>query len=195
MILFVLIACKNKSDFVKTNTIISEVDGLKTEFEIEKFIQKSDTNFKDYELKKIQEFNRRSSEDSINRILANKLNVNTSFTKVDLDNNGYTDLLAIGDDHSCFVCFSEKENESCSFTPIVVMNFGKNNVKIINILKERNSSIVPIVEYKKSQPFLIIYQKVIENWEKKIYKETRTKLTYKYGDFIEYNPHPKNHSY
>jgi hypothetical protein len=187
LILLILASCKNKNEFIKANIIKTEIDKLNSKIEIENFIQKSDTNYKKYELKNLQDFNRDNRNDSVNKILANKLGVKTNFTKVDIDNNGYTDLLAIGDNHTCF---GEGE-KSCSFSPIVLMSFGKNKVEIINILKEMNSSIVPVIEYENSQPFLVIYNQKLEDWKKKIYKETKTKLTYKFGDFIEYNKNPK----
>src|SRR4051812_19722316 len=96
LILLVFASCKNETEFTKTPIIKSEIDNLKTKLEIEKFIQKSDTNYKRYELKKIQDFTRNNGNDSVNKILANKLNVKTYYTKVDFDNNGYSDLLAIG---------------------------------------------------------------------------------------------------
>lgn len=187
LIVLVFASCKKQTEFIKTQTIQSEVDNLKTKLEIEKFIQKIDTNYKKYELKNLQDFNRSHDGDSINKILANKLNVKTFYTKADFDNNGYTDLLAIGDNHTCY---GEGE-KSCSFSPIVVMNFGQNKTKIFNIDLEWGKSIVPKVEYIDSQPFLVVYKKKLVDWQKKSYSELRTVLTFKFGNFIEYNENPK----
>lgn len=192
IILLIFTSCKNKVEFIKTPIIQSELDILKSKSEIEKFIQKSDTNYKKYELKNLQDFKRSSSNDSINRILANKLNVKTNFTKTDFDNNGYTDLLAIGDNHDCtsFRPGTEGE-ESCSFSPIVLMNYGKNKTKIFHIDIAWGKSIVPKVEYLNSQPFLVIYKQKLIDWKKKIYSKSKTILTFKFGNFIEYNENPK----
>ncbi|MEZ0128909.1 DUF6438 domain-containing protein [Flavobacterium sp. LBUM151] len=188
LILLVFASCKNETEFTKTPIIKSEIDNLKTKLEIEKFIQKSDTNYKKYELKKIQDFNRKYDNDSVNKILANKLNIKTYYTKADFDNNGYTDLLVIGDNHTCF-----GEEESCSFSPIVLMNYGNNKTKLYRIDLEWGKSIVPKVEYINSQPFLVVYKQNLVDWKKKKYTESKTILTFKFGNFIEYNKNPKKY--
>lgn len=182
-----LASCKKESEFIKSKKIPTEIDQLKVKSEIEKFIQKSDTNYKNYELKHLQDFDRSHDNDSINKILANKLNAKTYFEKVDFDNNGYTDFLAIGDNHTCF----GEGQKSCSFSPIVLMNYGKNKTKIFGIDKEWGKAIVPIVEYKNFQPFLVIYKNKLDDWQKKLYSESKTVLTFKFGNFIEYNENPK----
>jgi len=192
LILLVFSSCKNKTEYIKTKTILSEIDNLKSKSEIENFIQKSDTNFRKFELKNLQEFSRSNSNDSINKILANKLNVKTNFTKTDFDNNGYTDLLVIGDNHDCTSFRPGIEGEeSCSFSPIVLMNYGKNKTQIFRVDMEWGKSIVPKVESVNSQPFLVIYQQKIKDWEKKLYEQSKKILTFKFGNFIEYNENPK----
>ncbi|TPG39942.1 DUF6438 domain-containing protein [Flavobacterium pectinovorum] len=192
LILLVFASCKNETKFLKTPIVQSEIDRLKSKSEIEKFIQKSDTNYKKYELKNLQNFNRSNRRDSINKILANKLNVKTNYTKVDFDNNGYTDLLAIGDNHDCISFRPGIEGEeSCSFSPIVVMNYGENKTKIFHIDKEWGNSIVPKVEHINSQPFLVIYTQKLVDGKKNEYAESKNILTFKFGDFIEYNENPK----
>jgi len=193
LILLVFSSCKNKTEYIKSKTVLSEIDNLKSKSEIENFIQKSDTNYRKFELKNLQEFSRSNSNDSINKILANKLNVKTNFTKTDFDNNGYTDLLVIGDNHDCTSFRPGIEGEeSCSFSPIVLMNYGKNKTKIFRVDMEWGKSIVPKVETVNSQPFLVIYQQKIKDWEKKLYEQSKKILTFKFGNFIEYNENPKN---
>lgn len=195
LIVLVFTSCKNEIEFTKMPSIQSELDNLKSKSEIEKLIQKSDTNYRKYELKNLQDFNRSNSNDSINKILANKLNVKTNFTKTDFDNNGYTDLLAIGDNHDCTSFRPGIEGEkSCSFSPIVLMNYEKNKTKIFHIDIEWGKSIVPKVEYINSQPFLVIYKQKLVDWQKKIYSESKTILTFKFGDFIEYNESPEKNN-
>lgn len=192
LILLIFASCKKKVEYIKTPITQSELDFLKSKSEIEKFIQKSDINYKKFELKNLQDFKRSNSNDSINGILANKLNVKTNFTKTDFDNNGYTDLLAIGDNHDCTSFRPGIEGEeSCSFSPIVIMNYGKNKTKVFHIDLEWGKSIVPKVEYINSQPFLVIYKQKLIDWKKKIYSKSKTILTFKFGNFIEYNENPK----
>ncbi|NUY79650.1 hypothetical protein HUK80_01985 [Flavobacterium sp. MAH-1] len=188
LILLIFSSCKNRTEYVRTKIILSEIDNLKSKSEIEKFIQKSDTNYRSYELKNLQDFDRGFGGDSLNKILANKLNVKINYKKVDFDNNGYTDLLAIGDNHTCY---GEAE-KSCSFSPIVIMNYGKNKTKVFNIDLDRGKAIVPKVEFVDTQPFLVIYQNKLTDWQKKTYSVSKTILTFKFGDFIEYNANPKS---
>lgn len=169
-----------------TARISSEIDDLKTKEAIENFIRKSDTLYKKYELKRLQDFDRNHSYDSINKILANKLNAKKYFEKADFDNNGYTDLMAIGDDHTC-----SADGKSCSFSPILLMNFGKNNTKIFQLNLEWGQTLVPMVEYEGEKPLLAIYRQKLTDWENKIYTQTKTRLTFKFGDLIEYNANPK----
>lgn len=193
IVLILFISCEKKDVFVKTKIIKSEIDNLNSIKEIEKFIQKKDTNYKKFELRNIQDFNR-DNRDSLNKILAKKVNVKNNFTKVDFDNNGLTDLLAIGDNYSCLTSGKKGKEISCDFSTIVLMNFN-NKFKIIDINKSRFYPIVPKVEYENSKPFLIIYSpKTIVNRFKTPEKESKTKLTFKFGDFIEYNENPEKHN-
>jgi len=201
LLFLILTSCKKENDsvesakktaekennFVMAERIPSEIDSLKTKSEIEKFIQKSDTNYREYELKYLQDFDRDANYDSVNKILANKLNVKTYFEKADFDNNGYTDLLAIGDDHTC----SSGGGKSCSFSPIVLLNFGKNKTKIFTLTLEWGQMLVPVVEYDDGKPLLAIYKQKLTDWEKRIYTESKTRLTFKFDNLIEYNKNPK----
>ncbi|MEN2400178.1 DUF6438 domain-containing protein [Flavobacterium sp. MC2016-06] len=71
------------------------------------------------------------------------------------------------------------------------MNYGKNKTKIFRIDLEWEELIVPNVEYINSQPFLVIHKEKLVDWKKKIYSESKAILTFKFGDFIEYNENPK----
>lgn len=183
--LLLFASCKDKDGFANTPRHPSAVDALESKASIEAFIRKSDTNYKKYELKHLQDFDRTHGNDSINNILANKHNVKTNFIKVDFDNNGYTDFLAIGDNHTCY----GSGEKSCSFSPIVLMNYGT-ETKIFPIDLEWDKSIVPTVEYIHSKPFLVVYSHKFD-WKKESYSELKSILTFKYGGFIEYNEHPK----
>lgn len=196
ILLFVFISCQKEKDtkipFVKVKKTITEIDKLNSDKEIEDFIRKSDTNYREFKLKNIQDF-KRDNQDSLNRILAKQLHINHSFTKADLDNNGLTDLLAIGDNNKVR-SYDDNGNEvSYDFTTIVLMNF-KNGFKIIDINKDRHNPITPKIEYDNNQPFLVNYtSRWIPNKKLKNHEKTRSKLTYKFEDFIEFNENPKKH--
>lgn len=196
VILFVFISCqkeKNKKiDFIKAKKTITQIDKLTSDKEIENFIRKTDTNYSEFKLKNIQDF-KRNKQDSLNRILAKQLQINVPFTKADFDNNGLTDLLAIGDNNKV-KSYDDNGNEmSYDFTTIVLMNF-KNGFKIIDINKDRFNPIAPKVEYDNNKPFLVNYSsRWVPNQKLNYHEKTRSKLTYKFDDFIEYNENPKKH--
>jgi len=185
LVLLVFASCKDKDGVANTPKHPSAVDMLESKASIEAFIRKSDTNYKNYELKHLQDFDRDHGNDSINKLLAKKYNVTSNFVKVDFDGNGYTDFLAIGDNHTCH----GSGEKSCSFSPIVLMNYGT-KTKIYQIDLEWGKSIVPTIGYIDSKPFLVVYKHKYD-WEKKKNLETKSVLTFRYGGFIEYNKHPK----
>lgn len=188
-------SCQKKKEFNKAKLIISELDKLNTKSEIESYIQKIDTNYKKFELKAIQDFTR-GSEDSLVKLLANKIDMTSSHVKVDIDNNGYTDLLAIGDDHTC-ISFrpDEKGEKSCDFSTIFLMNFENGISKVIDINKNLYSPIAPKIEYIDSEPFLVIHQpKKIRKFYREGENEKRIQLKYIFGDFIENNDNPNKYN-
>lgn len=199
-LLLIFVSCKKETEnekpknvpFVKVKTVITEIDKLVSTKEIENFIQKKDTNYKKFVLRNIQDF-KRDNLDSINKILAQKVKANQSFIKADFDNNGYTDLLAIGDNRQIISLGENGEEISHDFTTIVLMNFN-NEYKIIDINKSRFYPIVPKVEYTNNEAFLVVYSSTRLLTDLKKFKESKTKLTFKFGNFIEYNADPKKHS-
>jgi hypothetical protein len=185
LFLTVFIAACTPKTFEKATRIPSKVDELSTKTEIEAYIRACDTNYKNYALKKLQDFHRSHYNDSINGVLADRLQIHTLFEKADFDNNGYTDLLAIG----CNDFDLKQNHKSCNFFPIVVMNFGANSTKIIPIKLDHITAFVPFVHYEDNQPFLMVFQKKYDYFKKK-YSQRKFQLTYLYDDFIEYNRHP-----
>lgn len=50
---------------------------------------------------------------------------------------------------------------------------------------------MPFVKYVNNQPLLVIYKKKMIHWKPLKYSESKSMLTFKYGNFIEYNENPK----
>jgi hypothetical protein len=194
IVLTLFVSCKTKDPFIKIKTIRSEIDKLETQKDIENYIHKIDTIYKKFELKKIQDFDR-GANDSLNVILAQKVKMYDCFLKSDFDNNGLTDLLVIGDNHDCISFgFGIEGEKSCGFSTLVLMNFN-HEIKIIDVNKSRNYPIVPKVEYENGEAFLIIYTpKTLGNEIIPAEKESKTKLTFKFGNFIEYHKNQKQRS-
>jgi hypothetical protein len=182
----IFITCK-KND----NAKISEIDNLKSQTEVQNLIRKNFKDLSKYEVKKIQDFKRNDFVCEANVKLADELGVNESFYRTDFDKNGFTDLLIIGDDFSCYGGM----DESCSFRPIVLLNFGNEKYKIVNISQNFDDYYTPKIVSKNGQNLLEIYRTRIKDWENKItYKNPQKQiLAYKFDDFIEYNSNNQNY--
>ena len=158
LIFTIILGCKENEN-IKT----SEIDHINTPLEVQNLIRK---NFKDltkYEVKSIQDFKRQDFECQTNVKLADKLDIDESFYKTDFDSNGFTDLLVIGDDYTCLGSL----DQSCSYHPIVIMNFGNQKYKIVNISKSHNDYFVPKITDENGQKLLEIYNSKIIDWEKR----------------------------
>lgn len=182
LIIFIF-SCQKKQEFHKAKIHLSELDKLNSKKDIEAYIRKKDTLLKNFELKKIQEFNR-DTKDSLVKLIAKRLKLESSYTKVDIDNNGFTDLLVIG----------KIDREKYDFSTLFFMNF-KDGTKIIDLNKNQYYSIAPLIEYESTEPFLIIYQTIAF---RPLYKQKniqkRIKLKYLFDDFIEFNSNPKKYT-
>lgn len=178
--------CKENEN-IKT----SEIDSIENQLEVQNLIRK---NFKDllqYEVKRIQNFKRYDLMCQANVKLADELDVEESFYKADFDNNGYTDLLVIGDDHTCF----EGQNQSCSYTPLVILNLSNKKYKIARISQKFDDYFVPKITNKNGQVLLEINRAQIADWKKKTVSKDPQKqiLAFKHDAFIEYNSNDKNY--
>ena len=167
----------------------SKVDSLITSLQVEDYIHSIDTNYKHFKLQAIDQLKSSfpDNEDSISRELAKKYKIDKTFYKADFDNNGYTDLLVIGDHKYC-----EEKDVTCHYATFVVMNFGKDSIKISDLVIKMDSKPVPqIIKDSIGQPTIVV------NYGDRIFEKTGIKhatvakqLTYKFSSFIEYNSKP-----
>ena len=159
--------------------IISKIDSLNSKADVENLIRSFDKDYQRFSLKPITEFKSRYGQDEFCKRIADSLNITKSYYKADFDNNGYTDLLAIGDYYD--------------FKIFVVMNYGNNSLEL-NRLTRR--SFQECTFPKLINDTIIKYYYMSEpNWRAKD-QTTSLKfsdLIFKYGDFIESNPQPKNY--
>ncbi|WP_144281587.1 DUF6438 domain-containing protein [Chryseobacterium echinoideorum] len=182
-----IINCNDKESVVKK----TEIDNLKSQEEVQSFIRKTDSTFNHYEVKKIEDF---KTDDLIfleNQKIAKKEGVNKSFYKTDFDNNGYTDLLVLGDAYHCI----SSGNQSCSYDPIVILSFGNNKYRFINFSLGLQNYLTPKIKKINGKNLLSIYKPIIKSWEEKKFEETPfvQNLEYKFGEFVEYNSNDKNY--
>lgn len=159
--------------------IISKIDSLNSIADVEKLIRSFGKDYQKFSLKPITEFKSYGKDDFCKRI-ADSLNITKSFYKADFDNNGYTDLLTIGDYYN--------------FMIFVVMNYGNNSLKLNSLTK---SHFQQCTFPKLINDTIIRYYYMHEpDWEAKDQTKSLkfSDLILKYGDFIEYNSQPKNYA-
>ena len=187
------ISCKQKNqeedtnfETKKTKIIATIFDSLNTEQEVEGFIRQTDSFLSKFELKKIADFRRIYSDnedrDFATKTIAASQGVTESFYKADLDNNGFTDLLVIGDDNSC----SSTAYENCNFSAILFMNFGQDSIQINKLNKDYGHySFVPKFESIKGKDYL----KIFSPNDYDVYDDSTNNyistLTYKFNGLIE----------
>ncbi|WP_419869837.1 DUF6438 domain-containing protein [Chryseobacterium sp. CT-SW4] len=186
LIILFFFNCKNKSSIHE-----SEIDSIQSANEVQHLIRHADSAFANYEVRKIQDFKKDDLKFQENLKLANQLGIHESFYKTDFDHNGFTDLLVIGDNHSCIGALKE----SCSYTPVVVLNWGNKKYQIVEISQYFNDCFVPRIKTLNNKNLLEIDRPIIKDWDKEIVAKQPEKqvLEYKYGDFIEYNSNDNNY--
>jgi len=204
--------------FVKAERKPTIIDSLITEQEIQEFVQKLNYpyyRFKDrndsiktyktlekFELKKIKEFDRSYKEDidSITKIIADSLKITESYYKSDIDNNGFLDMVIIGDSKCCssFTALEPNSTRSSDYSVYALMNFGNDSINPVNLkrLSFILYSIIPKIEYLKDKPQLTIFEPPQFSWpdNEKISNLKKIELAYKFGTFVEYNTNPKKYS-
>ena len=199
-----------KPEFIRAEIIPSKIDSLNSKEKVEEYIrglrfpiiedfeqQKLDVahNYLEkFELKKIAEFNREF--DSITKIIADSLNISESFYRMDIDNNGFTDLIIIGDNKGCDGG-PDNFDQSCDFSVYCFMNFGEDNIQPIDLILDNSvhKSVVPKFSRIKNFPILEIHEPAEFNWRKEKISDYKIfELTYVLGSLIEYNDNPKKHN-
>ncbi|MEJ7847827.1 MAG: DUF6438 domain-containing protein [Pyrinomonadaceae bacterium] len=145
----------------------NKIDNIKTDTDVDKLLDSIDRKrFEVFIVKEKLEIKNQKCKELAGKVQAK------SWSKVDFDNNGYTDILIIGDDFG--------------LSSIVVLDKGKNDFVIKNLTGGmfRNCAF-PVVQNVEPQP-LIIYHSANES-------ETKT-LIYKFGDFVEVNKSPQKYN-
>lgn len=179
--------------FVTAKKIPSKIDSLGTREKVEQFIKEKDTALKNFRLVRIQDFNRdnRFPIDSISKRTADSLGVDKSFYKADFDNNGYTDLLYIGEDHYC----SKPMEEHCNFSCGVLMSFENDSIAIRRLTHLNWDSFVPFVNLEGEHSKLTQFVQGDYHWRERRRRSNdfSRQLVYKFDRFIEYNPKPKKY--
>lgn len=105
-------------------------------------------------------------------LISDSINIQ-SFFKLDFDKNGLTDLLAIGT-LPFTVIRGDNTDTEFEYHTIVVMDHGKDSFQLISLTRGNNHHFA--------------YPSIVND---SIVTLDQKALIFKFGDFIEFNPHPK----
>ncbi|WCO03617.1 DUF6438 domain-containing protein [Psychroserpens ponticola] len=199
---------------MKAEIISSRIDSLNSQDEVQAFVNKLNypfferkisedsvriyRKFEEFELKKINEFNRdcRFDVDSLTKKVADSLKINKSFYKSDFDNNGFTDLLIIGDRHNCMAMADCDGYISCDFSVYSLMNYGNDSINSIDLnFITMSESLVPKILNDENGSRIELHRPIsykIVHGEKVTIKKI-TSVVHKFESFIEYNDNIKSY--
>ncbi|MGC4103813.1 DUF6438 domain-containing protein [Ferruginibacter sp.] len=155
---------------------LTKIDSLFTDSQVEKFMYALDSNFK---IKTIQEGGNYRFDSSICKRIADSLQINKAFYKSDIDNNGFTDLLVIG--------------ETYTFKIFVVFNYGNDSV-MMKTLTNRMVQDCTFPVIVNNSVIRYYYLNTDYTTPKPTFNLVYKDLVYKFGDFVELNNHPSNDS-
>ena len=184
----VLISCQQ--DQSKVKIIPTTIDSLNSISDVEKFIRLKNKDFKDFNLVTIKNFKRNDERDIVFKRLADSLNVTQSFYKSDIDNNGFTDIIIMGDNHNC-------GDYPCVYSTLALMSFGKDSIRTIDFRKGLSHEFgIPKIISENNRQFLEFYSPIDlygDDYKKAKRKYNKVALVYKFDAFIEKNENPKQY--
>jgi len=225
LLFLMVMACQNKEnkdsftpEFLKAEIIPTKIDSLDSERDVQSFVNQlrypfyvrkitEDSiivhhMFKEFELKKIKDFNRNCKSDTIDRDqlskkIADSLKIEKSYYKSDFDNNGFTDLLIIGDRHNCGKGCSGSDWISCDFSVYALMSFQEDSIQPIDLNSiSKSLSLVPRIVENHKGVFIELYKpedyQIIDGEFKKV--NHVVPVAYKYGTFIEHNDNANDYT-
>jgi hypothetical protein len=161
----------------------NKIDEIQTAKEIEVLISSTDEQYNEFRVNDTLNYSNKigfgfSSSECLH--LSDSLKVKP-WTKIDFDNNGYTDLLVVG--------------YWVDPSIICIMDSGKNKFYIKRITKRSfQDCTFSIVKTVHQAPAVIYYSLSESDWihkkEKHLIADT---LVFQFGDFIEFNNFPATH--
>ena len=165
----------NSSKTIRHHNKIDEITNIKQIQSLIKSIDKEYSNFK------IDDTLIYSDKDC--KRLCDSLKIKT-FTKADLDNNGYTDLIVIGEwNDPSIICIFDQGKNKFSINRLTRRSFQ--DCSFASVDTNGGETFVNYYYFKQSDDWRQI--DTTPNIQSK-------KLIYKFGDFVEYNNSPPNYN-
>ena len=165
---------QNDNPVVKYHNSIDDINDAK---QIEKLLKTIDKRYTDFKINNILKFS-----DSDCQRLSDSLKLK-SFTKIDFDKNGYTDLLVIG--------------EWSHHTILLILDSGGNKFSIKHLTRRIfQECSFPKISTEGNEIFIDYYSFKEPAWrnDDTITGLQSKRLIYKFGDFVEFNIAPQNHN-
>ncbi|MGV3461426.1 MAG: DUF6438 domain-containing protein [Flavobacterium sp.] len=195
-------SCKKEQKFTLAQHTPSGIDSLDTDSEVEACMRKIDSNYSYFHLKHFSKLGPDDGfVDSTNMAYAKQLGIDKTFYKTDFNNDGLTDILAIGGYEVTSTGF---DGVRYYFDANVIMNGGKRKSTIVPLLKNHGKAFVPEIRKTDSLPLIVLHQpRRIDNRYRGFTKKdgfvrakdsAQVKLIYNSGHFVEYNPTPAHHN-
>ncbi len=150
----------------------NKIDGITTSFEIENLLKSLNKEYGYFKTNDSLKF-----ADNACQKLSDSLKVKF-YTKVDFDNNNYTDLLVIG------------EWEGYNHSILCILDSGENNFFVKSLTRRSfQDCTFPVVLTKDNKALINYFGFKEHNWPINDTVQTieSKKLIYKFGDFVEYN--------
>lgn len=184
LLFFTVIACSKKDEFKKMDMIPSKIDSLKTNLDVEQFMRNVDSTLKYYKLKSPTDFVPSNRMDTVAIAIADSLKIDKPFYRLDLDNNGYSDLIV-------FTTTTWNENQFDSFT---LLNYGSDSIRVVSTQPYRHTFTVPKIIYRGEEPIVEIHYPDILDWKTQKVEKINRLVTVKFGDYVEVNDNVENYT-
>jgi hypothetical protein len=169
---------ENKTDVSKHHNKLDDFDTAK---EIQKLLAVIDTDYSDFKVDTMLQYKNEygRGDDSVSHSLAKRLKVKP-WVKADFDNNGYTDVLVVGNWYGHSV--------------LVILDSGENRFYIKMITRRSfQEPTYPVLTMIGSNSVIFDYtRKRYTSAQAETELETDT-LIFRYGNFVEYHNIPAQH--
>lgn len=176
LLLILIFSCINHSKSkIPINDKLTKIDSVFTNEEVADLIKSYDTYLKNLKVGRLD-----SLKPNWCKFIFDSVSIEKAFYKADFDNNGYTDLLVSGRNNRLIM--------------LGIMSFGQNDFKTYNFLNQATQTcVIPKVRTENGKDLIDLYaNRGTWNYHAKGNRskmEIKT-LTYRFNNFIEYNPNP-----
>lgn len=175
-ILILILFIFSQFTFAQNNT---NIDNINSEESVENLINLLIEGNDKFTLKSIDEFESEYGMNEYCKRIADSLNITKPFYKADFDNNGLTDILAIGDYYD--------------FSILIAMNYGQNSIELNRLTRKsfQECTFPKIINDTIIRYYYMSSPRWTENKKPTLQQKD---LVFKFGDFIEFNPNPKTYN-